>query len=205
MEWHRTGHQEGVDFPEVEITKIWEEITNTLVHMEILKPTVSDIERIQHLALEYECRVNPVYPMPNSREIIGMIKEKDLVLGIVSNAQFYTPLLFSAFFKHNIENLGFDPDCCIWSFKELRAKPSVTLFKKLGKFLKKNHGIELSETLYIGNDMLNDVYCASQAGCRTVLFAGDKRSLRLRENDDRCSGSTPDAIATALSQLSKII
>jgi len=34
-----------------------------------------------------------------------------------------------------------------------------------------------SKTLYVGNDMLNDIWTATEAGCRTVLFAGDQRSL----------------------------
>jgi putative hydrolase of the HAD superfamily len=53
--------------------------------------------------------------------------------------------------------------------------------------------------------MLNDVYCANKAGCQTILFAGDKRSLRMRENDERCLAIKPDAVITSLAQLSEII
>jgi len=199
IEWHKTGRATGTEFPEVEISKVWKKVLGSLFD------TTAAPEQIQRLALEYECRVNPVFPMPGCLEIIHKLKERGLTLGIVSNAQFYTPLLFSAFFKQTIEEAGFDPDCCVWSYKELKAKPSAELFPKAEKFLKHNHGIELSETLYVGNDMLNDVFTAQQAGCKTVLFAGDQRSLRLRENDARCNNLKPDATITALNQLAEII
>jgi putative hydrolase of the HAD superfamily len=139
--------------------------------------------------------------MPGSLETIGTLKEQGMVLGIVSNAQFYTPLLFSVLFNHSIDETGFDPDCCIWSYRERKAKPSPHLFPKLGQSLMDKHGIGLGECIYVGNDMLNDVYCAKTAGCRAVLFAGDKRSLRLREKDERCLAIRPDAVITSLTQL----
>lgn len=205
LEWHRAGHEAGVDYPEIEVSKVWKKIADSLNTTESLNYNKSEIDQIRRLALEYECRVNPVYPMPGSIQLLQRLKENGLTMGIVSNAQFYTPLMLSAFFEKSLDLLGFDPECCIWSYKELKAKPSADLFPKLGKFLKKNHGIELSETLYIGNDMLNDVYCAQVAGCKTALFAGDKRSLRLRENDERCSTLQPDAVITSLNQVTEII
>jgi putative hydrolase of the HAD superfamily len=199
LEWHKAGHEAGIDFPEVEIIKVWKKIVDSLLNMD------TGLNRIRHLAVEYECRVNPVFPMPGSIETIEALKTRGMALGIVSNAQFYTPLLFPAFFGKTVEELGFDPDCCIWSYKELKAKPSATLFPKAGQALKKNHGIALEETVYVGNDMLNDIYCAKQAGCQTVLFAGDRRSLRLRENDARCLAIEPDAVITSLDQLLEIL
>jgi putative hydrolase of the HAD superfamily len=205
IKWHEAGRAAGTDCPEVEITKVWKIIIDTLRHTQILKGTEPDVDQIRRLALEYECRVNPVFPMPGSMETIECLKRKGLELGIVSNAQFYTPLTFSAFFNRSIEECGFDPDCCVWSYKELKAKPSKDLFPKAGKFLRKNHGIELHETVYVGNDMLNDIYCAQTAGCRTVLFAGDRRSLRMRKNDERCLAIEPGAVITSLNQLLEIL
>jgi putative hydrolase of the HAD superfamily len=57
----------------------------------------------------------------------------------------------------------------------------------------------------VGNDKLNDIWPATQLGLKTALFAGDQRSLRLRENDVRCSGLEPDLVITRLSQLSDFI
>jgi putative hydrolase of the HAD superfamily len=179
-----------------------QKIIDTLAQTQVIS---NELDQIRLLALEYECRVNPVFPMPGSFELLDRLKSDGRVLGIASNAQFYTPLLFSAFFKRTIEDIGFDPECCIWSFKELKAKPSAALFPKAAKFLLKNHGITLSETAYVGNDMLNDMFAAKQAGCNTVLFAGDQRSLRLRKDDPRCKELEPDAVITNLGQLPELI
>jgi putative hydrolase of the HAD superfamily len=202
---HKTGHVAGSDYPEVEICQVWKAIIDAMQNANILTTPETNAEQIQRLALEYECRVNPVFPMPESYETIRRIKTSGRILGIVSNAQFYTPLLFSAFFEQSAEACGFDPDCCIWSYKELKAKPSASLFPKLGATLREKHQITPKETVYIGNDMLNDVFCAQQAGCQTVLFAGDQRSLRLRENDKRCLAIQPDAVITSLSQLVELL
>lgn len=205
LEWHSASRIAGVAYPEVDIVKIWKKVIARLRKQAILEPPEIDIEPTRQLALEYECRVNPVWPMPGSLEVLQDLKELGLTLGIVSNAQFYTPLLFSAFFEMTIEDIGFDPDCCIWSYKELKGKPSDDLFPKVEKYLKRNHGIKLTETVYVGNDMLNDIYAAGSAGCRTVLFAGDKRSLRMRGNDERCSNLKPDAVITSLDQLTELL
>jgi putative hydrolase of the HAD superfamily len=204
LEWHRAGHEAGTDCPEVEITKVWKRIIDALRNTEALTTPDVDLDQIRRLALEYECRVNPVFPMPGALETMEQIQERGRVLGIVSNAQFYTPLLLPAFFGRTVEACGFDPDWCIWSFRELKAKPSTALFPKLGQFLREKHNVGLGETLYVGNDMLNDIYCAREAGCKTVLFAGDRRSLRLREKDERCLAIQPDAVITSLPQLLEI-
>jgi putative hydrolase of the HAD superfamily len=204
LAWHQESKARGIDCPEVEIRSIWKTVLGTL-HAEKLLFAPGTDEQIERFAVEYECRVNPTWPMPAARETIKAIQKSGKVLGIVSNAQFYTPLLFSAFFGQPVDALGFAPDACVWSYKEMKAKPSAGLFPKAEEFLRETHGISPREIVYIGNDMLNDVYTAREAGCRTVLFAGDRRSLRLRENDPRCLAIRPDAVVTSLTQLLEII
>ena len=77
------------------------------------------------------------------------------------------------------------------------------MFEKLKEQLYNNYGILGKETLYVGNDMLNDIKTASLSGFRTVLFAGDRRSLRLRK--DICQDIVPDTVITCLDQLNKRI
>jgi putative hydrolase of the HAD superfamily len=62
-------------------------------------------------------------------------------------------------------------------------------------------GIRHDEVLYVGNDMLNDIMPANSVGFRTALFAGDARSLRLREDEPSVRGSTPDLVVTDLLDL----
>ena len=51
--------------------------------------------------------------------------------------------------------------------------------------------------------MRNDIAPAAALGFRTALFAGDRRSLRLREED--ALGVTPDAIITSLDQIASVL
>jgi putative hydrolase of the HAD superfamily len=59
--------------------------------------------------------------------------------------------------------------------------------------------------LFVGNDRLKDIYPAHRVGMKTCLFAGDQRSLRLREDDERVQGLEPDFIIDDLQQLLDIV
>ncbi len=191
---HAAAKGKGVEYPEVDIRDIWRDVLQTTG---LKNPSRELCERV---ALEYELRVNPVWPMPGLEAILMEVGQRQLRLGIVSNAQFYTPLLFPALTKKTLEEWGFDADLCVWSWQCLEAKPSTGLFAKALDRLT-DQGIAASHVLYVGNDMRNDIWPAATSGCRTALFAGDARSLRLREEDPRVKDAKPDLIVTHLSQL----
>ena len=138
--------------------------------------------------------------MPNLKKTLLKCREKGLLMGIVSNAQFFTPLLFEWFLKSRPPGLGFHPDLTLYSYRFGYAKPSLRLFRRAAETASAL-GIDRQSILYVGNDMLNDIRPASVVGFKTALFAGDGRSLRPRESDDRCWGLTPDLIVTDLRQL----
>ena len=67
-------------------------------------------------------------------------------------------------------------------------------------------GIDANDVVYVGNDMLNDISTARHLGLQTVLFAGDRRSLRLRKEENRqLQTCQPDAIITKLRELLQIV
>lgn len=200
---HAQRRLEGRTAPEVDIREEWHTVLVTLQVEDLLEGEITD-ETISRVSVEYECQVNPVWPMPGLREILHLLRDMPLLLGIVSNAQFYTLLLFPAFLGCSHSELGFDVDLCAWSFQYQEAKPATTLFLGVVEQLRQ-YGIAPEETLYVGNDMLNDLWPAAQLGLKTALFAGDQRSLRLREEDPRCSELEPDVILTQLSQLPQIL
>ncbi|MCG6940126.1 MAG: HAD family hydrolase [Thiohalocapsa sp.] len=191
---HARSRARGVAQPEVDILTIWQALLADLG----LQP---DVTQLRRFALEYELRVNPVWPMPALRAVIAGLADRGLVLGIVSNAQFYTPLMLHAFLGQPIDAAGFDPRCCAWSYRQGVAKPATAVYEPALACLREHHGIRPGQVLYIGNDMRNDVRPAQALGCRTVLFAGDARSLRLRENDPDMQGIAPDRVVTLLGQL----
>jgi putative hydrolase of the HAD superfamily len=183
---HAEARARGVAYPEVDILDVWKSV---LSH---------EPEDVRLHAIAHECRVNPVWPMPGALDLIRVLRQRGLRLGIVSNAQFYTPLLFEAFFGQTTVDLGFEEALTVWSYRLGEGKPSRRLFDAVLGPLRED-GIKPDEVLYVGNDMRNDVWTASRCGCRTALFAGDRRSLRLREDDPRCARVRPDRVWTSLS------
>jgi putative hydrolase of the HAD superfamily len=201
---HEQSRARGVDYPEVDIRQVWRDVLAHLrVENRLSFPTHARPE--EPLAVEYECRVNPTWPMPGSEETMQALRGRGLRLGVVSNAQFYTPLVLEALWGRPVEQAGFDPELCVWSFEQGAAKPSDVLFRIALTRLQEAHGIPPAETLYIGNDLLNDVAPAQRLGCRTVLFAGDRRSLRERMDDPRCAGVRPDAVIAQWTDLAGVL
>ena len=186
---HAKARQRGIDFPEVDIVRVWQRLLG-----------IGDLHRLKSFILEYELTVNPVYPMPGLTTLLSTCRARRLPMGIISNAQFYTPYVMEWFLRSSLEESGFDPRLTFLSYRLGHAKPSMVMFKRAADELS-SIGIPVEEALYVGNDMLNDIRPASAVGFKTALFAGDARSLRPRECDDRCRGRTPDLIVTDLRQL----
>jgi putative hydrolase of the HAD superfamily len=190
---HACEIEKGIDYPEVLIDAVW---------MAVLG--IEDRKTARCFACEYEMTVNPVWPMPGLDSLLDEIRNRGSAMGIVSNAQFFTPLLFEMFLGEDLTGLGFSEDLTIFSYREGRAKPSPLLFETAGKTLDEL-GIARSAALYVGNDMLNDIFPACGAGFQTALFAGDSRSVRLRKDDERLRGVAPDLVVTNLRELSEHI
>ncbi len=190
----------GTTYPEVVVEDLWQAVVERLADDGLIACRSPAAALAARTALEYECRVNPVWPMPHLKETLAGLRQRCTYLGIVSNSQFYTEMLFPALVKQSLEQLGFTAELCVWSYREGQGKPALDLYHKAGAGIAKA-GIAAAETLFIGNDMLNDIWCAAQCGFRTALFAGDRRSLRRRENDDRCRELQPDLVLTDLRQI----
>ncbi len=186
---HAKLRKKGIDFPEIEIDDIWMRVIGD-----------DNPERARAFALEFELIVNPAYPMPNIEEVLRELKNRNIILGIISNAQFFTPYLFDWFLKSDLKHLGFEPDLIFFSYKSGYAKPSSFLFKVASSKLK-DMNIPTDSVLYIGNDILNDIYPAQKEGFKTGLFAGDARSLRLRKDEPVCENVSADIVITDLIQL----
>ncbi len=186
---HARNKKQGIDFPEVRIDEIWAKVLGT-----------SDIRAARRFALEFELIINPVHPMPGLKETLETISHAGIRMGIISNAQFYTPLMFGYFCGQTPENMGFDPDLCIYSYRYGHAKPSPSLFGAAADRLLQC-GIDRKNVLFVGNDMRNDMAPAKASGFQTALFAGDRRSLRLRRDDPQTNSLIPELVITELPQI----
>jgi putative hydrolase of the HAD superfamily len=190
----------GIAYPEVHIEEVWKAFVSAARKAGWLSGTGD----LRLAIVDHECRVNPCWPMPGLDATLERLTHKGLRLGIVSNAQFYTPLLFPALIGKPHTAYAFESKFSVWSWREREGKPSTALYQKLKDKLEAD-GIMPEETLYIGNDLRNDIWPAQQLGFQTVLFAGDKRSLRWRKDDPDCRGIQPDFVITELSQIFEIL
>jgi putative hydrolase of the HAD superfamily len=155
-------------FPEVDIREI-----HAAMHPRL------PAEEIERLAMEHEQAVNPVSAMPGAVETLRELSSRGMLLGLVSNAQFYTVPVLETCLGASLANYGIDPDLCVFSYLERRAKPDMHLFAVARDRLLERR-LRAEEVLYVGNDVRNDIEPAKAAGFRTALFAGDETSLRLR-------------------------
>jgi putative hydrolase of the HAD superfamily len=197
---HRTLER---PYPEIDIQNIWE----TIVRRNHTKGRIQLDGNmcIRCMTFVFEILSNRLYPMPGMREVIKELSGRRIPLGIVSNAQFYTPVVLNYFLSDRVSEEDivdyFDPDLTIFSYKYMRSKPDLFLFQSLATALEKKYGLQPSDVLVIGNDMQKDVYAGHITGFRTALFAGDRKSLRLREDIDVVRNTRPDYIITDLRQL----
>ncbi len=199
---HREKRAQGVHFPEIDILQVWHRV---LLRLGLLTEGENKIKikikKIRLTALSYECRTNPVWPMPGLLETLRRLQDKKIQFGILSNAQFYTPILFEILCNNqSLTGLGFNPGLCLFSYLEGEGKPSPNLFSTLALRLE-DYDVAASEVLYVGNDMLKDIWPAADVGWQTALFAGDNRSLRLREDDPRVRNIQPTMVIDDLRQL----
>lgn len=204
---HNKQRQEGIPHPEIIATDIWRRVLKEYHRAQ--KLIISKHSDINVFTFLFELMSNPVYPMPGMKQVLQKLHEKGLPLGIVSNAQFYTPMIMNHFLEGTFQETNtveyFDPRLTVYSYQEGRSKPDPVLFRKIAERLHHYYGIRAENALYIGNDMYKDIWTATKAGFRTALFAGDRRSLRLREGHHEVGNLQPDFIIRELSTLLKII
>ncbi|MCH8568212.1 MAG: HAD family hydrolase [Balneolales bacterium] len=194
--------KEGLDYPEVQIKEVWADVLSRLrKHGFEHLPEEPEEELLENLTIEFEMRNNPTWPFSDLENTLELLKEKSLYLGILSNSQFYTPLIYEAHLESAPDDDLFDVNLCIWSYEEKRCKPSLPFHGQLKMVLDQHFGIQPEQVLYVGNDMLKDIYPAAHFGFRTALFAGDDRSLKWRKDDERCANLLPDLVITRLDQL----
>ena len=183
--------------PEVDIVEVWRCVLSECgCSVDVRESNVP-----VRMAADYESRANPTWPMPGGPQLLTSLRQRGLPMGIVSNAQIFTPSLVEDLLEEkDLEAGGFLLDLCVFSNRFRQAKPGPRLFEVLLKGLASRR-ILPHEAIYVGNDMLNDIWAASQAGLRTAWFAGDARSCRPRQDDPRCGSLRPDAVLTDLMQL----
>jgi putative hydrolase of the HAD superfamily len=195
---HGRRRAAGVAYPEIDVRVIRAEA------LRALGVPVPGGDELELEALRHECRVNPVWPMPDADSILDTLRASGFPLGIISNAQFYTLPVMEGLFGKDLDGLGFHTSLRVFSFEVGEGKPSPRLFSRLSAEAAAL-GVRPEEILYIGNDFHKDILPARTAGFRTGLFAGDARSLRLGGVSPEEAVATADAVLTGLGQIRGIV
>jgi len=176
--------EKAVEFPEVRIEEVWTAILLMLKRRGYdftQKDLGTEIQLAQCIAYYYNFFVFNRGLYPGVSDALRALKKSNMHLGIVSNAQFYTPIDLTLFLRDQtadeIDDLGelFDTDLIFYSFEYGAAKPSQVLFRKLFDALYE-YQVLPSQTVFVGNDLAADIKPAKEAGMKTALFAGDDRS-----------------------------
>lgn len=197
-EGHHLRRREGVHHSEFDIRNVWRQL-----FIDHGNAPLTD-GQIEEVALIYECEVNPVWEMPGASSVLQILKKRGVILGVVSNAQSYTKMVFEGVVGSSLSEFGIEPSMSVFSFELGEGKPSTRLYEMLSSAIREK-GIEPNEVLYIGNDMRKDILPARETGFRTALFAGDKRSLRFGDCTETEAMSIPDFVITELTQLLEIV
>ena len=196
---HKQKKEAGIDFPEVEIIRIWETLMSVLLEEQLVDSF--ELKNTPELLTDFVIRYDDPWMMPGIGATITSLHQMGIKTGIISNSSFYTPITLEALTGKTMSELGFNEEDCFWSYKEEIAKPSVRFYEIARHHLSDKYNIEPHEMLFIGNDLLNDVYPAQKAGFNAALFAGDLRSLRLRKGDPRVDSLTPECTISHLTQI----
>ena len=176
--------EKEVEFPEVRIEEVWIAILLMLKRHGYdftQKDFGPETQLAQCIAYYYNFNAFNRGLYPGVSDALRALKKKNMRLGIVSNAQFYTPIDLTLFLRDQtgdeIDDMGelFDPDLVFYSFEYAVAKPSQMLFRKLFDALYE-YQVLPSQTVFVGNDLAADIKPAREAGLKTALFTGDDQS-----------------------------
>ena len=189
---HQLLREKDIMRPEVKIEEVWKAIALMLkrrgyTFLEKKFGTIDEGARC--VAYYYNFHVFNRALYPGVAGALEVLKRNNLLLGIVSNAQFYTPIDVTLLLRDQsngrIEDMGelFEHDLLFYSYEYHTAKPSRALFRKLFDALYEYHVLP-AQTLFVGNDLAADIAPAKEAGMKTALFAGDDQCTFVRESDE---------------------
>lgn len=201
----------GIEYPEVAIETVWQHIVADCIKAGYQPPQEEPtLYTAYRWAYFFDAALQQNYLYPDVASCMITLKNAGIIQGIISNAQFYTPVHLRRLLRQSLNQealrLGdmFTDALVIFSYELGFGKPNARMFHRAIDILNRQ-GITRPEILYVGNDMLNDVWTSMRAGIRAAFFAGDRTQALLRQEDDRCRGLHPDAIITQIHQVPQLI
>ncbi len=190
---HQKAEKKGIVCPEIKIEEVWNIIILMLQRHGYVSekhcPGKAD-ELSRYVAFTYNFLSLGRELYPGVYSALQRLKEDQIVLGILSNAQFYTPIDLTLLFRDqsggeisDIQEI-FDTDLTFFSYEYGVSKPGELLFSNLYNALYEMH-IVPSQTVFVGNDLVLDIEPAQTAGMNTALFTGDQSSAYFHDKKEQ--------------------
>lgn len=162
---------EGLAHPEVRIDEIWYKLLGKFSREET--PTLNFAREV---ALYFEQHANPKELQPQAFETLTALQQRGIRQGIISNAQFYTPIELSELLRRESEcqictyESIFEPALSFFSFNVGVAKPDLTAFRAAVEILTFAN-IMPDDCAFVGDSLVNDIAPARHVGFKAVLYA----------------------------------
>lgn len=186
---HDLARDKGAVFPEVKIEEIWHAILLMLMrhgYQPLLKD-MSETDIARCMAYTYNFNVLRRGLFPGVADALAQLKERHFFNGIVSNAQFYTPIDLTLFLRDQSGDKVddylelFEDELIFYSYQYGNAKPGTVMIEKLYNILYELH-ILPRQVVFVGNDLIADVKLAQEAGMKSALFCGNDQSCFVHDS-----------------------
>lgn len=199
------------DFAHVNGADVWRRILDMLGQKEYQYDVdfYGEIDQLsQKIAYFFQMCLQGVEAAPNALKAISYVHKHGLVQGVLADTQPFSLIQV----LRTLQDQGslppltelFDPTCLVLSHQIGARKPSPTLYETcVERFAAK--GIKPREILYVANRLQSDLAVAKGLGMRTVLYAGDKASLKASGTEINHPDLRPRRLITDLKQIRKLI
>jgi len=199
------------DLTEVDSTLIWGKLVGRLLQKEYTfdESIYGDFGHLcEKVAYFFHSALQGVRGAANALTVLKMIPGSNRLQGLLADGQSFTLVQLLRGLRGQGKLLPlkqmFSPHLVTMSYREQVRKPSRSLYQlNVARFAQA--GIEPHEILHIGSRLADDLAMAKQAGMKTALYAGDKRSLQATQQDMKDPAIRPDRLITDLIQLREIL
>ncbi|MDR2693117.1 MAG: hypothetical protein LBB74_02750 [Chitinispirillales bacterium] len=195
---------EGTAQPEVRVEEVWSVIALMLKRngydADVHAPWRGDpADFARCLAYTYNFLSMGRELYPGAANALKRLKDSNMALGILSDAQFYTPVDLTLMLRDQsdgkVVDYGelFDTDLTFLSCEYGFVKPGEVLYRRLFDALYE-YRITPEQTVVVGNDLMTDIAPAVALGMRTALFCGDDAMVFGRDGQGDGDCVLPDMV-----------
>lgn len=204
------AQRKGVEMPEVRVEQLWGVLLMMFRRHGFEPECVGlgvDQEVAKCMAYFYHFHTLGRGFFAGVAQALQGLREKNIKVGLLANAQFYTPMDLSFFLRDSSGDVIadyldiFDRELIYFSYEYGQAKPSTLLYRRLYDALYEYH-ILPAQTVMVGNDLVMDIESAQQIGMKTALYCGNEQSTFLHDKNGTVH---PDISFSSYEQLPKMV